>query len=419
MTINTGKTPITITTLAAILSLSLVVNLPGLAVSPMLSTLSKIFPGTTQTEKQLLTIMPNLIIIPFVLLSGKLSLSKHKIATIVWGLILFVASSVAYMFARTMGELIVISCLLGCGAGLIIPFAAGLIADCFVGKQRMKVMGWKSGISNVSLVVATFAVGWLSTGNWHLPFIVYLIGIVPLVMALKLKGIPAVDLENPQVPDDVKAATKAGSVHPNKVEKIVGGFYLSKISQVLGVYAFITFACMIVGYYTPFMVQAKHLPDSLTGTITAIFYLFVFLPGFFLTKIVQVGKAWTFVLMSILMVVGMGVFAFIHVPWLLCVGAALVGLGYGTCQPLIYDKASRTVDNPIKATLALAIVLTANYVAIAIAPFIVDLFRDIFHAGKSETFPFIFGTAVLAIYFVVTLFCRNTFGLAINKTYYN
>lgn len=107
------------------MSISLVVNLPGLAATPMLGTLSTVFPHTTQLEKQLLTILPNLLIIPFVLLSGKLSLTHHKIA------IVFTGCAIGYLFAHSMTELIIYSSLLGCGAGLLIPLATGLIADTF------------------------------------------------------------------------------------------------------------------------------------------------------------------------------------------------------------------------------------------------------------------------------------------------
>lgn len=417
MNINTGKTNITTMTLAAILSLSLVVNLPGLAVTPMLTSLSTIFPGTTETEKQLLTVMPNLLIIPFVLLSGKLSLTRHKIATIVIGLALFTLSAVAYMFATSMAQLIVISCVLGCGAGLIIPFAAGLIADCFVGPQRMKVMGWKSGISNLSLVVATFVVGWLSGANWHVPFVVYLICLVPLALVVKLRGIPSADLIDPQVPQSVKGAEVAGQ--PSQApHKVTGGFFLSKLAQVLAIYFFITFTTMTVSYYSPFLISDLGMSDSLTGTITAIFYLFVFLPGFFLAPIVKVVKGATFISAGIAMTAGLAIFAFLHIPVLLCIGAALAGLGYGICQPLIYDKASRTVSSPSRATLALAIVLTANYVSIAAAPFIVDGARAIFHMGSSAVFPFILAAVLMVAYVVITLLRRNTFGFAINKSYY-
>lgn len=416
MNINTGKTPITALTLTAILSLSLVVNLPGLAVTPMLSTLSKIFPGTTETEKQLLTIMPNLVIIPFLLLSGKLSMTRHKIATITTAVVIFVVASVAYFFARSMGALIVISCLLGAGAGLLIPFAAGLVADCFVGPQRMKIMGWKSGVSNMSLVVATFAVGWLSSGNWHLPFTVYLVGIVPLVLSFWLRRIPQVDLANPQVPAPVKEATEAGA--SSKTDgKVVKGFYVNKMLQIVVVYFFITFATMIISYYSPFLIQAQHLPDSLTGTVTALFFLFVFLPGFLLDKIVKVVKGNTFIMASVCIAVGLALFAFIPRPWAMCVGACMAGLGYGISQPLIYDKASRTVVSDVQSTMALAIVLTANYVSIALAPFIVDAFRDVLHI-HTEAFPFYLSTAMLAIYVAITLMRRKSFAFAINKSYY-
>lgn len=70
-------------TYCAIMSISLVVNLPGLAITPMLGTLHNVFPDTTQIEDQLLTVLPNLLIIPFVLLSGKLSLARHKTLIVV------------------------------------------------------------------------------------------------------------------------------------------------------------------------------------------------------------------------------------------------------------------------------------------------------------------------------------------------
>ena len=83
MSIQTGKAPLGAGTVAAILSLSLVVNLPGLAVTPLLGTLQNIFPDTTQLEKQLLTVLPNLLIIPCLLLAGRLSLLRCKIAIVV------------------------------------------------------------------------------------------------------------------------------------------------------------------------------------------------------------------------------------------------------------------------------------------------------------------------------------------------
>ena len=73
MKIKTGKGSITLVVLLAIWSVSAIASLPGLAVSPILGDLNKVFPKVTDLEIQMLTSLPSLLIIPFVLLSGKLS----------------------------------------------------------------------------------------------------------------------------------------------------------------------------------------------------------------------------------------------------------------------------------------------------------------------------------------------------------
>lgn len=93
--INTGKGEITILTLIAVWSISLVVDLPGLAISPIMSQLDVIFPHTTHLEIQLLAMLPNFCIIPFILLSGKLSVSKSRLGLINLGMAVFIAGGVA------------------------------------------------------------------------------------------------------------------------------------------------------------------------------------------------------------------------------------------------------------------------------------------------------------------------------------
>lgn len=100
MKINTGKGSISLMTLLAIWSISLTVNLPGLAITPMLGNLDKIFPDTSELEIQLLTVLPNLFIIPFVLLSGKLSLSKSKVKIVVIALVIYPGERNPLFFRR-------------------------------------------------------------------------------------------------------------------------------------------------------------------------------------------------------------------------------------------------------------------------------------------------------------------------------
>lgn len=413
--IKTGKQPISIATYCAIMSISLVVNLPGLAVTPMLGSLSEIFPHTTQLEKQLLTILPNVIIIPFVLLSGKLSLSRHKNFVVVSGLILFTLCGVAYMMADSMAGLIIISCLLGCGAGLLIPFSPGLISDTFAGPYRMRAMGVKSGVSNLALVVATFVVGWLSHGSdWHLPLLVYLISIIPLCLAFRL---PKQEMDD--APESSRQTPAVGHAPgASSGGKLIGGLYVGRLTALIGVYAFITFGTIAVTYYCPFLIEKHAWGTSLTGTVTAIFYLFMLIPGFTLGWMVKCLRSHAFFITGVMMAAGLALFAFFPQPWTMCVGSALAGLGYGICQPLIYDKASDSAASGRNATLALSIVLAANYTAIVLTPFIIDGFRLLFHAEGISTFAFIMNFILLSAYAVLALLCRKSFAFNVSEDYY-
>ena len=413
--IKTGKTPMTLMTYCAIMSISLIVNLPGLAVTPMLGTLGKIFPHTTQMENQLLTALPNLLIIPFVLMSGKLSLTKHKMSIIIGGLVLFTACAVAYMFANTMAWLIIISCLLGCAAGLLIPFSTGLIADTFSGNYRMQQMGIQSGIANSALVVATFVVGWLSHGNWHLPFAVYLVCLIPLVLVFWLRKVVNTPSD---APASSSSTTPADTATPSKAisgEKTVGGFYVGKLWALIGVYFFITFASISISYYCPFLIEKKDWSASLSGTITAIYFLFILLPGYFLPFFMKVLKGNTFFWAAIMMMAGQALFVFCADSVTMCIGAALVGLGYGISQPVIYDKAAQCVDNEKKATMALAFVLTANYLAIVVSPFLIGALRDIFHVAAGGTFAFLISFILLIGYAIITFVMKKKFAFSVSS----
>ena len=79
MNISSGKGTISLPVLLAIWSVSAVTSLPGLAVSPILGDLNTIFPSASDLEIQMLTSLPSLLIIPFVLLSGKLSVGRDKL----------------------------------------------------------------------------------------------------------------------------------------------------------------------------------------------------------------------------------------------------------------------------------------------------------------------------------------------------
>lgn len=173
MKISTGKGTISLPVLLAIWSVSAVTSLPGLAVSPILGDLNTIFPSASDLEIQMLTSLPSLLIIPFVLLSGKLSVGRDKLRILVVGLVIFLLSGIACLFIRNITALILVSCILGIGAGMVIPLSTGLVVAYFTGEYRVRQLGYSSSINNLTLVLATALSGYLANIDWHLSFLVY------------------------------------------------------------------------------------------------------------------------------------------------------------------------------------------------------------------------------------------------------
>ena len=219
MKINTGRGTIPLITLVGIWSVSALTSLPGLAVSPILGQLTTIFPHATELDIQMLTSLPSLLIIPFVLLAGKLAEKRDFVRLLKAGLWMFAASGVLYLFSDKMWQLMVVSALLGIGSGLIIPLSTGLVSRYFTGEYRVKQFGYSSAITNVTLVVATAVTGYLAEVNWHLPFVVYLLPLVSLLLVGYLKG----DTGQPQKTEDTATVVPEESKRALEVVSRIAG----------------------------------------------------------------------------------------------------------------------------------------------------------------------------------------------------
>ena len=94
MRIQTGQGTIPLITLIGIWSISALNALPGLAVSPILGKLSAIFPHSTELDIQMLSSLPSLLVIPFIILSGKLTEKINNILLLQAGLVIFSLSGI-------------------------------------------------------------------------------------------------------------------------------------------------------------------------------------------------------------------------------------------------------------------------------------------------------------------------------------
>ena len=107
----------------------------------------------------------------------------------------------------------------------------------------------------------------------------------------------------------------------------------------------------------------------------------------------------------LMIAVGLLVIALFKTVFLIGFGAVITGFGYGMIQPLIYDK-TVLVARPKKSVVALALVMSMNYLAIVLVPFIIDLFEIIFHQ-KGVLFPFYLNMVMSGIVAVFAYFFRG------------
>ncbi|MCH5319631.1 MAG: MFS transporter [Paramuribaculum sp.] len=453
MQVKTGKGAIPVMVVIAIWSLSLGINLPGLAVTPIEGNLHKIFSSVSDFQVQLLTVLPNLVIIPFVLLSGRLSMTSHKIPVIAAGVIIYVLSGILYLFSKSLDGLIWISCLLGAGCGLMLPFTTGLVADVFTGKYKLRQMGIVSAIGNIALVVATFIVGFLANVNWHLPFLVYVLPIISLILLPWFRKIPKDDMNldengNPvSTPQPAAATDSAAADSAPKTDstaasapapatetlvvpkdddadfstagqKIVGGFYLGRTIWTLLAYFFFVFATSVPAYYLP---NIHGIDAEKASIITSCIYFAMFIIGISLNSVLKLFKSVSFIVSGGLLLGGFIIFALTNSEISFIIAASLVGFGQGMAQPIFFDKATEICVNNSHATLSMAYLQVANYVAIAIVPVIVGFFAWIFKIDKTDAtthFPFVLNMIFMAIVYVFIIIRYKHFTFGIHKAYY-
>lgn len=403
MKIQTGRGTIPLITLIAIWSISALTSLPGLAVSPILGDLTKIFPKATDLDIQMLTSLPSLLIIPFILLGGKLTEKVDFVRILKIGLWLFAASGILYLISNKMWQLIVVSALLGIGSGLIIPLSTGLISKYFVGTYRVKQFGLSSAITNFTLVIATAVTGYLAEVSWHLPFLVYLLPLISILLVGHLKE----SRSDATVEPSSQSTAPSGQTAAADTGGSKYGIHIRHLLQIMLFYGVTTFIVLAVIFNLSFLMEKHHFSSGNSGLMISLFFLAIMAPGFCLDKIVDELKERTKAYSLLSMAVGLALIWIAPIEWLIIPGCILVGLGYGVIQPMLYDKTTHTAL-PQKATMALAFVMMMNYLAILLYPFIIDFLQNLFHT-QSQEFPFIFNLLITIATFFWAYLRRDTF----------
>ena len=409
--VSNGRGSIPLITMIALLSISLTVNLPGLAVSPLMGKLEDLFPHSSQLEIQLLTLLPNLVIIPMILISGKITNLKNQSVILGIGLVIFLISGILYCLADSMPMLIGLGALLGIGCGLIVPIAASILSEWFYGNERVKVLGFKSGTSNGIVILATIFVGWAADYSWHAAFTVYLVPIIPLLLLPFMTNGYITKHLRPETPKDIMedAIDNAKNKKEEESEPVVTFKHpFFTLSGLILLYIGLTATSMVFTYYLPFTMKHYGLASSEVGVATAMFYVTAMLGGFSLAPYLKLTNKTALYVCIVTMTLGLLILGLFHTIATYIIGVLLIGLGYGFFQPIIYNKTTQIAPTKQDATKFFSYTLAGNYIAISCLPLIVEFFQWVFHNHTAD-FPYFLNAGILAVIFIIGLFMRRSY----------
>lgn len=406
--VSSGNGKMPLISLLAILSISLTINMPGLAVSPMLGRLRDLF-HSSEMEAQLVTSLPNLCMIPVVLIAGKISTASRQTAVLVTGLLIFLLAGIGCFFANSMIALIVLGCLVGVGCGLVVPVAAGFISEWFMGSSRQADLGLKSATSNAMVIVANIYVGIVAAIHWHAAFVVYLTPIIPLLL------VPFMTQSYVNKHRIIDSTPSKGEADSNGTQPyhFQGSRSTWMLVSLICLYMFLTYATTSISYYAPFCMEHFGMNTTEVGVVTAMYYLMCAVCGAVVAPLKRIfGKNTMFICLG-LCAIGLFGIGFTHNFWIYTISSLITGFGYGIVQPIIYNKTTYVAPTRKLGTQYFGYVLSANYVSIMMVPFVDGAARKIFHSTL-PTFEFIFSGAVVCVILVWALIKRHYYIFAVN-----
>lgn len=342
-------------------------SIPGLAISPIMGDLTKIFPGTSALETQMLEVGPNLAAIPFVFLGGWIGTKFNNNRLTFWTCLFFGCMGVLFFFVKSMVMLILLSFLIGIAAGILSPLSTAFIADMFDGDKRTAQYGYTSATLNLVLMGCVIATGYLAKINWRLPFIIYLLPFVPLFFA---KGFGKYVTDPNKIRQSDAARNDAKKVH-YKFSKEVN---IKVLVRYCAFYFFITLVIAAISLYIPFLFKNS----SIAGDLTSVLFFGIMASGYTLNWCLRVLKNWVAVVVILAIVVG---FLLIVVAptsiWIVGLGILLATYFYGIAQPAYYNKLS-LASSRIALTLTLAWFASMDSIGNVVAPFVIDGVAKVF-----------------------------------------
>lgn len=334
-----------------IILISMATVMAGAAISPALALIAEAFPHADPVMIKLILTAPSLMIIPFSFLASYLTTKMTKRTILLIGLSIYVLGGVGAQFVHSIEWLLALRLLLGVGVGLIIPLSMSLINDYFTGKERTKMMGYNSAFSNFGGIITMMVAGFLATFGWRIPFNVYFMGIVILVLVYFF--LPKGTIQKPE------------KNQPKQRLPLVTFGYAAAMGGIMLIYYAIATNMAL------FLEQNGIGGPKLAGTVISFTTIGGMITSLILVHLQSLLKTFIIPIMLFGMGLAFGFLSFTNSIALIIIGVCLIGFGQGALFPTIILK---TLDHvPMhQSDRALAITSSFTFLGQFISPIVLE-----------------------------------------------
>jgi len=299
-------------------------------ITPALNDVARAFPDIDPRAIQQLSPISALFIVIFTIVSGVLASRVNRKALIYAGCSVELIAGAMQVFAVNYNMMLYGRCLLGCGIGLLAPFAAGaLVGEFFQGREYHQMMGWGNASNNLGGLFTTFFAGILCTINWHYTFLIHAIALPCII--LTAWGIP--ELKIPVI-DPARLREKFWNkfrLHPY--------IWFATLGGAMGMFCQLQFAVNL-----SMVLAADGLGDAaMAGYMLTVSTLGSILGSMLYSKWRHILKNYIPVFAVACQTANFIVAYYAHSVWLFFLATILGGFGMGIMVPHVFARASGKV----------------------------------------------------------------------------
>ncbi|BDZ32020.1 MFS transporter [Lactiplantibacillus sp. WILCCON 0030] len=369
----------------SLLSISLVLTSASV-ISGNIPAMAKSFPDVPLSSIEMLTTVPALMVLIFVLLSSFFAKWLGTKQTVQLGLIISLISGLIPVFSTNFTAILLSRAGLGIGFGLFNSLAVSMISYFFDGDERAKLIGFQSAFQSLGTAILAFVAGQLLKIDWHTSFWVYAI-ILPIIVLFTL-FVPAIPKEQVREQANGTVESKSG-LNP----------------KVLG---YATFLLVIIIIFSASNVKLAELVTSNgygtptdASNILSIMSIAGMVAGFIFGMIYKSLKKYTLPFAILAMAVAYGLFSFSNSILLTGIGALFVGFAFSIVVPYLFNQVNAIAPKGTEA-LSTSLLLVGANLGSSISPYGLKFLGSI-SGTSSVNGVYRLGAIIFVIIFVINI----------------